>query len=219
MAESPERVASADQDVVDDGASGDAALGEAALQSVRQLARSLTDSAELDTDVQVQEFVGRIQRFVDVSTRWIEDMLEWRRVFGKQLDLRVTQTGGARPPLRTAAEVCEELLAPTGRQDGAAASQYFLSRFYDDVLAILEGLLEGNQRVREAVRQQLDPDRLVEEASREAKLRILVQAAAGSALWKLYTSVFESVTASDRHETELRRLLLLAAERRQHREP
>lgn len=194
------------------------ALGEAALRSVRQLARSLTDSAELETEAQVQEFVGRIQRFVHVSTHWIEDMLEWRRVFGKQLDLRATQTGGARPPLRTAVEVCEELLVPIGGQDGVAASEYFLSRFYDDVLAILEGLMTGNQRVREAVRQQLDPDRLVEEAGREAKLGILVQAAAGSALWKLYTSVFESVTAGDSHETELRRLLQLAAERRQQRE-
>jgi len=194
------------------------ALGDAALRAIRQLGRSLTDGVALDSEAQLQEFVGRVHRFVDVSSRWVEDMLEWRRVFGKQLDLRATQTGAARQPLRTAAEVCEELLVPTGSQDGAAASEYFLSRFYDDVLAILEDLMTGNQRVRDAVREQLDPERLVAEAGKEAKLGLLVQAASGSALWKLYTSVFESVTAGDSQETELRRLLALAAERREHRE-
>lgn len=195
-----------------------AELGDAALRAIRQLGRSLTDGAVLDTEAQLQEFVGRVHRFVDVSSRWIEDMLEWRRVFGKQLDLRATQTGGARPPLRTAADVCEELLVPTGSQDGAAASEYFLSRFFDDVLAILEDLMTGNQRVRDTVREQLDPDRLIAEAGKEAKLGLLVQAASGSVLWKLYTSVFESVTAGDSQETELRRLLTVAAERRQNRE-
>ena len=189
-------------------------LARAALKSVRQLARSLTDSSELKSAAEVQEFISRVQRFVDVSSRWIEDMLEWRRLFSQQLELRATQTGAVRPPLRTAADVCEELLAPTGDHDGAASSDYFLSRFYDDVLVILEGLVEGGQRMREVVREQLHPDHLVEEAGREAKVSLLVQAAAGSALWKLYRAVYERVTAGSDHEAELRRLLALAAERR-----
>jgi predicted component of type VI protein secretion system len=192
-------------------------LAEAALRALRQVARSLTENTELDSVAEVQEFAGRMQRFVDVTTQWIEEMLEWRRVFSKQIDLRVTQAGAARPPLRTAAEVCEELLAPTGGPDGAAMSDYFLSRFYDDVMAILEGLLQGNQRMRNAVRDQLDPAKLVAEAGREAKLGILVQAASGSALWKLYTAAFEAVTAGQGHEAELQRLLSLAAERRANR--
>ncbi|MGK0302247.1 MAG: putative component of type VI protein secretion system, partial [Planctomycetota bacterium] len=189
----------------------------AALRAVRQVARSLTNSPQVETEAQVQEFVGRLQRFVDVTSHWIEVMLEWRRVFSKQLDLRVTHAGSVRPPLRTAAEVCEELLAPTGNLDGAASSDYFLSRFYDDVLAILEGLLQGNQRVRNAVREQLDPAHLVETASKEAKLGLLVKTAAGSALWKLYTSAFDSVTAGQGYEAELERLLSFAAERRANR--
>jgi hypothetical protein len=195
----------------------DAALARSALKSLRQLARGLTDSSELNSAAEIQEFASRVHRFVDVSSRWIEGMLEWRTVFSKQLDLRVTQTGAVRPPLRTAAEVCEELLTPTGSHDGAATSEYFLSRFYDDILAILEGLMEGGQRLRAAVREQLDPGRLVAEAGREAKLRILVQAAAGSALWQLYTKTFEAVTTGGEHEAELQRLLGLAVERRQHR--
>lgn len=186
----------------------------AALRAVRQVARSLTDNPQVETEAQIQEFVGRLQRFVDVTSHWIEVMLEWRRVFSKQLDLRVTHAGAVRPPLRTAAEVCEELLAPTGDPDGAAASDYFLSRFYEDVLAILEGLLQGNQRVRNAVREQLDPARLVEEASKEAKLGLLVKTAAGSALWKHYSSAFEGVTAGRGYEDELERLLEFAAKRR-----
>ena len=193
------------------------ALGDAALRAVRQVARSLTDNSGLESEAEVREFAGRLQRFIDVTTGWIEEMLEWRQVFSKQLDLRATQAGAVRPPLRTAAEVCQELLAPTGDTDGVASSEYFLSRFYDDVMAILEGLLQGNQRVRNAVREQLDPARLVAEASREAKLAILVQAASGSALWKLYTSVFDSVTAGQGYEAELQRLLALAAERRANR--
>ena len=215
-----ERGGSADQDPPSAAAAAapqpDPVAG-AALRAIRQLARTLTDSPKLDTEAQLQEFVGRLQRFVDVTTRWIEEMLEWRRVFSKQLDLRVTQTGAVRPALRTAAEVCEELLAPSGNADGAASSDYFLSRFYDDVLAILEGLLQGNQRVRNAVREQLDPARLVDEAGKEAKISLLVKTAAGSALWKLYTSAFESVTAGQGYETELERLLAFAAERRANR--
>ena len=79
------------------------------------------------------------------------------------------------------------------------------------------GLMGGGQRLRAAVREQLDPGRLVAEAGREAKLRILVQAAAGSALWQLYTKTFEAVTTGGEHEAELQRLLGLAVERRQHR--
>lgn len=192
-------------------------IASAALRAVRQVARSLTEDPALDTAAEVQEFVGRLQRFVEATSRWIEVMLEWRRVFSKQLDLRVTHAGSVRPPLRTAAEVCQELLEPTGDVDGAASSDYFLTRFYDDVLAILEGLLQGNQRVRNAVREQLDPDRLVAEAGKEAKLGLMVKTAAGSALWKLYTTAFESVTADKGYESELERLLAFAANRRANR--
>ncbi|MGK0521330.1 MAG: putative component of type VI protein secretion system, partial [Planctomycetota bacterium] len=189
-------------------------VASAALRAVRQVARSLTDNPQVESEAQIQEFVGRLQRFVDVTSHWIEVMLEWRRVFSKQLDLRVTHAGAVRPPLRTAAEVCEELLAPTGDPDGAASSDYFLSRFYEDVLAILEGLLQGNQRVRNAVRERLDPARLVADASKEAKLGLLVKTAAGSALWKLYSAAFEEVTAGQGYEDELARLLDFAAKRR-----
>ncbi|MCK5941054.1 MAG: FHA domain-containing protein [Planctomycetes bacterium] len=189
-------------------------MAQAALRAVRQLARTLTEGWELETDGEVQEFAGRVQRFVDVTANWIEEMLEWRRLFGERLELRATQAGGARPPLRSAGEVRAELLRPSGEVDGAAASDYFLTRFFDDVLAILEDLVEGNQRVRQAVRERLDPDRLVAEAGREARLSLLVKTAASSALWKLYEDTFAEVTASGDHEDEVRSLLATARARR-----
>lgn len=187
-------------------------LGAVALRAVRQLARSLADNIPLERGVQLQEFAGRMQRFVDVTSTWIGEMLEWRRVFGKRLELQATQPGAVRPPLRTAAEVRDELLVPGG--DGSAVPDYFLSRFFDDVLAILEDLLRGNQRQRLAVRERLDPERLVAEASGEAKLGLLTKAAAGSALWKVYVAAFEELTAGGAQEEELERLLRHAAERR-----
>lgn len=189
-------------------------LAAAALRSVRQLARTLTEAPELESEAEVQEFCGRVQRFVDVTSRWIEELLEWRRLFGSQLALRATQTGGARPPLRTAGEVRSELLRPTGEVDGAAASDYFLTRFFDDVLVILEDLVEGNQRVRQAIREQLDPERLVAEAGREARLGLLVKTAASSALWKLYAETFANATAASDRDDAVHQLLDVARQRR-----
>jgi predicted component of type VI protein secretion system len=192
-------------------------LAAAALRSVRQLARALTEAPELESGAEVQEFCGRVQRFVDVTSRWIEELLEWRRLFGTQLALRATQAGGSRAPLRTAGEVRSELLRPTGEADGAAASDYFLTRFFDDVLAILEDLVAGNQRVRGAIREQLDPERLVAEAGREARLGLLVKTAAGSALWKLYEETFANATAGSDHDEAVQRLLETARQRRAER--
>ena len=107
-------------------------------------------------------------------SRWIEGTLEWRQ--------------RARPPARPArqqhrrrhrrraraaalgsAEVREEVLAAE-RATTLLAADYFLSRFYDDVLSILEGLLQGNQQVRrDRARAARPADRLVELAGREAQ--------------------------------------------------
>jgi len=193
----------------------DDALARSALRAVRQLARNLVGSGRVESEQQLQEFANRLQRFVEVTTRWIEDTLEWRRVLGQQLDLRATGTGtgGGRAPLRSAAEVRAEVLEPRG--EDAQATDYFLARFFDDVLSILAGLLQGNQQVRRAVRERLDPLKLIEAAGRESKLRILVQATANSALWKVFTDTFAEVTAgSEEHDAELQRLLAKAEERR-----
>jgi hypothetical protein len=180
------------------------------------LSRALVGDEHLDSPQVVQDFVGRVQRFIEATTQWIEDTLELRRLLGSHLELRSTNTGLLRPALRSAAEVRHELL---GRASGeeAAAGGYFLARFYDDVLAIIEGLLQGNQQVRRAIRERLDPQRLVEVASREARLGFLVQAAASSALWKAYAQAFQEVTADDGREQELARMLQQAAERRANR--
>ncbi|MCB9876716.1 MAG: FHA domain-containing protein [Planctomycetes bacterium] len=192
-------------------------LATAALRTMQQLARNLLADGELDTAAAVQEFGGRVQRFVEVTSRWVESMLDWRSVLGQQLDLRSTSTGAGRPTLRSAREVQESMLRPTG-DDSAAIAERFLARFLDDVLGLLEGLLLGNQRMRSAVREQLAPERLVEAAGKEAKLRILVQATAGSALWKLFEETYRSLTAPDAREAELQRLLQVATERRRERD-
>ncbi|MEZ6036941.1 MAG: FHA domain-containing protein [Planctomycetota bacterium] len=195
------------------GADGTPPLAAAALRTVQQLARNLLAGEELDGPEAVQEFGGRLQRFVEVTSQWVESTLEWRSVLGQQLDMRSTSTGAGRPTLRSAREVQDSLLRPTG-DDTAAIAERFLARFLDDVLGLLEGLLLGNQRTRNAVREQLDPARLIEAAGKEAKLRILVQATAGSALWKLFEETYRSLTAPDAREAELQRLLAIAAERR-----
>jgi predicted component of type VI protein secretion system len=96
----------------------------------------------------------------------------------------------------------------------AEATGAFLARFYDDLMAVLEGLLRGNQQVRRAVRERLEPQRLVETANREAKLGLLVQAAANSALWKLYVQAFQEVTGDAQYEQELAQLLQKALQGR-----
>jgi predicted component of type VI protein secretion system len=67
--------------------------------------------------------------------------------------------------------------------------------------------LKGSQQIRKAVRERLDPQKLVELAGREAKFSLLANAASSSALWKLYTQTFQEVTEGKQFELELDRLL------------
>jgi hypothetical protein len=116
--------------------------------------------------------------------------------------------------VRTAADVRRSALGWSEAGAETDPSPYFLARYYDELLTILAGLLKGNQQIRRVVRERLDPARLVELAGREAKLRLLVQAAAGSALWKLYVQAFHEVTAGEEHESELNQILQRALQPR-----
>ena len=70
----------------------------------------------------------------------------------------------------------------------------------------MEGLLKGSQQVRRAVRERLDPQKLVDQATAES-VALLVKATANSALWKLYVQTFQEVTEGKQFELELDRLL------------
>lgn len=197
-----------------DGAGGDAGAGGLASASMRaldQLSRALLGTGEFRSPADVQGFVGKLGRFVETTTQWIERTLELRKALGKHLELGFGSTGtgsGGRSPVRTAADVRRTVLGWDGSEAlGVEPSAYFLARFYDELVAILVGLLQGNQQIRRAVRERLDPDRLVEAVSREAKLRLLVQATAGSALWKAYTQAYQELTDGGSYEAELEQLL------------
>jgi predicted component of type VI protein secretion system len=73
-------------------------------------------------------------------------------------------------------------------------------------------LLRGTQQVRRAVRERLDPDKLVAAAGQEARLGMLVNVAANSALWKLYVEAYREVTGGEEYEAEIDRLLQKRAE-------
>jgi hypothetical protein len=195
----------------------DAVASAVATQAVRafdQLARSLV-GGELRDAADVQAFAGRLARFVEVTSQWIARTLELRRALGKHLDLGFASTAGGAMPVRTAADVRAAALGVPGPEaPPAEATGAFLARFYDDLMAVLEGLLRGNQQVRRAVRERLEPQRLVETANREAKLGLLVQAAANSALWKLYVQAFQEVTGDAQYEQELAQLLQKALQGR-----
>jgi pSer/pThr/pTyr-binding forkhead associated (FHA) protein len=190
-----------------EGGAADAAQLQAkfftsAHRSLSQLSRTLIGPAEFKTPEQVQAFAGKLQRFVETTTQWMERTLELRRALGKHLELGATTTS-AKPVGRSAADVRQMLL---GWADTAAAgdpSGYFLAKYYDDVIAIIEGLLAGSQQVRRAIRERLDPARLVDQAGRG----IINNAATGSALWKLYVQTFQEVTEGKQFELELDRLL------------
>ena len=167
-----------------------AALAEAGLQTLAGMARDLV-GAELQDPEQLRDFGQRVQRFVETTSRWIEDVDDWRRALGGQLTAlapdAAANEAGARPC--TADDVLVSSLAGSGGGDRA------LPGFLDDIFVLLDALLRGNREARRAVCQRLDPERLVAAAGDEAKLRILVQAAAGSALWKLYTDTHAALAA------------------------
>ncbi|HEX5054563.1 MAG TPA: FHA domain-containing protein [Planctomycetota bacterium] len=174
-------------------------------RSMSQLARTLLGSGEFQSVDDVRAFAGKLARFVETTTQWIERSLDLRRVLGKHLELGSTGTGSGRAPVRTAADVRQLVLGWSS--PAAEPTTYFLAKFYDDFAAIVEGLLGGAQQVRRAVREQLDPARLTELAGREAKFGLLVNAAANSSLWKLYVQTFQQVTAGQEFEAELDRIL------------
>lgn len=201
------------------GTSGEAGSGDgtsahlaaASLRAVDQLSRALLGTGDFRSPADVQAFVGKLGRFVETTSQWIERTLELRKALGKHLELGFGSTGtgtGGRAPVRTAADVRQSALGWDGADAlGADPSAYFLARFYDELVAILVGLLQGNQQIRRAVRERLDPDRLVEAVSREAKVRLLVQATAGSALWKAYVQAYQELTDGGSYEAELEQLL------------
>ena len=193
------------------GDAGQAGLASASLRALDQLSRALLGAADFRSPADLQPFVGKLGRFVETTSQWIERTLELRKALGKHLELGFGSTGtgtGGRAPVRTAADVRLSALGWDGVDAlGAEPSAYFLARFYDELVAILVGLLQGNQQIRRAVRERLDPDRLVEAVSREAKLRLLVQASAGSALWKAYVQAYQELTDGGSHEAELEQLL------------
>ncbi|MFK7741103.1 MAG: FHA domain-containing protein [Planctomycetota bacterium] len=227
-------------------------LSDEALRALRQLVRNLTSEGRVNGvgregagAAELQEFAARMQQFVVCTSRWMADLLEWRRVFGKRLELHgslgAAQADAAGEPARadqqdrgaahaspppspspsppqSAAEIRDALLVPTG--EGAAIANHFLTRFFEDVLALLEDLLTGNQRSRAAVREQLDPVALLAAAGRATDASAdELRHAADSALWKLYQEAFHRITEGDRHEEELGQLVAMLASRRASRKP
>lgn len=193
------------------GDAGQAGLAGTSLRALDQLSRALLGTGDFRSPADVQGFVGKLGRFVETTSQWIERTLELRKALGKHLELGFGSTGtgtGGRAPVRTAADVRQSALGWDGADAlGADPSAYFLARFYDELVAILVGLLQGNQQIRRAVRERLDPDRLVEAVSREAKLPLLVQATSGSALWKAYVQAYQELTDGGSYEAELEQLL------------
>lgn len=194
------------------------ALASASSRALAQLSRALLGGDELHTAADVQAFVAKLGRFVETTSQWIERTLELRKALGKHLDLGFASTSAGRFVPRSAADV---RLATLGQDGGDAAAGLaagdganLLARFYDELTSILVGLLQGNQQMRTAVRERLDPARLVEAVSKEAKLRLLVQATAGSALWKAYVQAYHEVTDGGGYEAELAQLLQKAVQER-----
>jgi FHA domain len=197
------------------GGEGEAgAIAAASARALAQLSRSLLGPGEFRTVADAQNFAARLARFVETTSQWVERTLELRRALGRHLEIGFVSTQSGRPPVRTAADVRRSALGWSVAGDDPDPSPYFLARYHDELLTILGGLLKGNQQIRRVVRERLDPARLVELAGREAKLRLLVQAAAGSALWKLFVQTFQEVTAGEEHEAELNQILQRALQQR-----
>jgi predicted component of type VI protein secretion system len=182
-------------------------LDVAAARALLQLSRSLLGTAEFSTVEQVQQFAGKLGRFVDATAHWMERMLELRRALGRHLDLGQVSTSGGRAPVRTAADV--RALVAGWQSDAPAvdAAAWYVAKFFDDIVAIVVGLLEVNQQVRKAIRERLDPARLADIAGRAAAARVQVQAAMASPLWQEYVQAFAEVTGSAASDAEFAQLL------------
>jgi len=189
----------------DEPAQGQAKFFAAAHRSLSQLSRTLLGPGEFQTVEDVQAFAARLAKFVETTSGWIERTLELRRALGVHLEVSATSSSGGRNGARSAADIRQLALGWAAAAPGDPTGA-FLGKFFDDVAAIMEGLLKGSQQVRRAVRERLDPQRLVDQATAES-VALLVKAAANSALWKLYVQTFQEVTEGKQFELELDRLL------------
>ncbi len=184
-----------------------AGVPTAAARAFEQLARSLLGGEPPATAEQVQAFAGRLGRFVEAASRGIEGLLELKRALGKHLQLDLAATTSSNTPVRTAAEVRAVALAWSDGAPPADASAWYLAKFFDDLAQILVGLLQGNLRARAAVRDRLDPQRLLALAAHDERLRPQVLEAAKSALWKFYEHAFGELTAGGEADRALQALL------------
>lgn len=187
-----------------EGPMDEGGVASAAARALAQLARALLGVDRIDTAGQVQAFAGRLGRFVEATSRGIERLLELKRSLGRHLDLDLAATTTAHAPLRTAADLRQLTLGWSSAAAPAEASAWYLAKFFDDLGLVLVNLLQGNLRTRQAVRDRLDPARLVALAAHDERLRSQVQAAAKSALWQFYKHAFDEVTAGGDGDAELR---------------
>jgi hypothetical protein len=186
-----------------DGPVADGGVASAAARALAQLARALLGVEAVGTAAEAQAFAGRLGRFVEATSRGIERLLELKRALGRHLELDLAATTTAQAPVRAAADVRRLTLDWTSDAVPADASAWYLAKFFDDLGLVLVNLLQGSLRTRRAVRDRLEPARLVALAAHDERLRSQVQAAAKSALWQFYKHAFDEVTAGSDGDAEL----------------
>jgi pSer/pThr/pTyr-binding forkhead associated (FHA) protein len=196
-------------------ARGDSGFVAAAATAVlRQIAHTPLDDAESPANFDAEQFAWKLARCVEVGSSFCELTFELRMALTAHLGL---DSAGANQAIgvRNATDVRRLIL---GSSSPGADAVAFLSRFHDELLAIQAGLLANHERLRAALSERLDPARLVESIGRSVRLPLLVQATAGSALWKAYVQAHAEVSAACPSEAgllaEVQRTLAAWRERR-----
>lgn len=189
-----------------EAASGDAQPAAkfftSAHKALSHLATTLLGSGDFSKPDEIERFAQKLAQFVDATTHWIEGALLLRRELGHHLELGATGSGSI-SNVKTAADVRQLALNWSASSNTPEQAAVFLRKFFGDVQAMMEGLLAGAKTIRKAIRERLDPDRLVDQVGRG----LMTNMAAGSALWKHYVEVFLDVAEGKQFELELDRLL------------
>jgi len=173
-------------------------------KALAQLASACVGAGDFTRPDEIERFAAKLGQFVEATSKWIEGALLLRRELGQQLELGATSAGATGlSSVRTAADLRQLLLAWAAGSASPEQSGAMLGKFFRDVQAMMEGLLAGAQTIRRAIRDRLDPERLVEKIGRGLKTNL----AAGSHLWKLYVETFHEVVEGKQFELELDRLL------------
>ena len=199
----PERAADGNGDGEGSRGPVSAKLFTSAHKALTQLSKALVGPGEFRSPEEVERFVQKLGGLAEETMRWAEQATVLVAEVARQFELQPSSAHSSVSGMSSFAAWRPLLLQWAADGGTVEAARAKLGKLFVDAQVLLEVFMEHPKAVRRAIRERLDPERLVDKIGRG----FVSNMAAGSSLWKLYVEVFQDVVEGVPFQLELDRLL------------